>query len=59
MRPTAMDLRVALMNQPYPANVVVTAEADEERVPGIAADAVEVAFEVVQLVRKQAKVLQA
>ncbi|KAJ4315509.1 hypothetical protein N0V84_008335 [Fusarium piperis] len=49
----------AAMNLPYPANVVVTAGADEEKVPGIAVDAAEVAIEVVQLVRKQARVLHA
>jgi hypothetical protein len=35
------------MNPPYPANVVVTAGVDEEKVPGIAADEVEETTEVV------------
>lgn len=59
MRPTATALRAAAMNPPYPANVVVTAGVDEEKVPGIAADEVEEATGVVQLVRKQVRVSQA
>lgn len=47
------------MNPLYPANVVATAGVDEEKVPGIAADEVEEATEVVQLVRKQVRVSQA
>lgn len=59
MHPTTTALQTAAMNPPYLINIVVTAGVDEEKVPGIAADEVEEATGVVQLVRKQVRVSQA